>query len=34
MACYENMMAMKRAGCSSIISYASLEMAKFIKNIN
>jgi porphobilinogen synthase len=33
-ACYENMIAMKRAGCSAIISYASLEMAKFLKNIN
>jgi porphobilinogen synthase len=34
MACYENMMAMKRAGCSSIISYASLEMAEFIDDLS
>ena len=33
MACYENMIAMKRAGCSAIISYASLEMAKFINDL-
>ena len=31
-ACLENLIAMKRAGCQAIISYASLEIVKIIKN--
>ncbi len=34
MACYENMIAMKRAGCSAIISYGAIEIAKFLQEIS
>jgi porphobilinogen synthase len=33
-ACYENLIAMKRAGCSAIITYGAMEMAKFLNEEN
>jgi porphobilinogen synthase len=33
-ACYENLIAMKRAGCSAIITYGAMEMARFITEIS
>jgi porphobilinogen synthase len=33
-ACYENLIAMKRAGCSAIITYGAMEMAKFFNEEN